>query len=125
MNIPKDLRYYKSHEWVKMEGDTALVGITDFAQSELGDIVFINLPNVGDKVAKDEAFADVESVKAVSDIISPLSGTVDEVNEELADAPERINQDAYAAWIVRFSDLGDMDELLTAQEYEAFLKEEG
>ncbi len=125
MNIPKDLRYYKSHEWVKMEGDTALVGITDFAQSELGDIVFINLPNVGDKVAKDEAFADVESVKAVSDIISPLSGTVDEVNEELADAPERINQDAYTAWIVRFSDLGDMDELLTAQEYEAFLKEEG
>ena len=125
MNIPKDQRYYKSHEWVKMEGDTALVGITDFAQSELGDIVFINLPNVGDKVAKDEAFADVESVKAVSDIISPLSGTVDEVNEELADAPERINQDAYAAWIVRFSDLGDMDELLTAQEYEAFLKEEG
>ncbi len=88
MNIPKDLRYYKSHEWVKMEGDTALVGITDFAQSELGDIVFINLPNVGDKVAKDEAFADVESVKAVSDIISPLSGTVDEVNEELADAPD-------------------------------------
>lgn len=125
MNIPNELRYSKSHEWVKMEGDTALVGITDFAQNELGDLVFINLPNVGDVVAKDEAFADVESVKAVSDIISPVSGTVAEVNEELGDAPERINEDAYAAWIVRLSDLSDLDDLLSAQEYEAFIKEEG
>lgn len=124
MNIPNELRYSKSHEWVKLEGDTALVGITDFAQNELGDLVFINLPNVGDAVSRDEAFADVESVKAVSDIISPISGTVSEVNEELGDAPERINQDAYAAWIVRLSDLSDMDNLLSAQEYEAFLKEE-
>ncbi|MGI6688496.1 MAG: glycine cleavage system protein GcvH [Christensenellales bacterium] len=125
MNIPNELRYSKSHEWIKMEGDTALVGITDFAQNELGDLVFINLPNVGDVVAKDEAFADVESVKAVSDIISPVSGTVAEVNEELGDAPERINEDAYAAWIVRLSDLSDLDDLLSAQEYEAFIKEEG
>ena len=125
MNNPKELRYSKSHEWVKLDGETALVGITDFAQNELGDLVFINLPNVGDAVAKGEAFADVESVKAVSDIISPISGTVAEVNEELGDAPERINQDAYAAWIVRLSDLSDMDELLNAEEYEAFLKEEG
>ncbi len=125
MNNPKELRYSKSHEWVKLDGATALVGITDFAQNELGDLVFINLPNVGDAVAKGEAFADVESVKAVSDIISPISGTVAEVNEELGDAPERINQDAYAAWIVRLSDLSDMDELLNAEEYEAFLKEEG
>jgi glycine cleavage system H protein len=125
MNVPNELRYSKSHEWVKMEGDTALVGITDFAQNELGDLVFINLPNVGDVVAKDEAFADVESVKAVSDIISPISGTVAEVNEELGDAPERINEDAYAAWIVRLSDLSDLDDLLSAQEYEAFIKEEG
>lgn len=125
MNNPKELRYSKSHEWVKLDGATALVGITDFAQNELGDLVFINLPNVGDAVAKGEAFADVESVKAVSDIISPISGTVAEVNEELGDAPERINQDAYAAWIVRMSDLSDMDELLNAEEYEAFLKEEG
>ncbi|MGI6695891.1 MAG: glycine cleavage system protein GcvH [Christensenellales bacterium] len=125
MNVPNELRYSKSHEWVKMEGDTALVGITDFAQNELGDLVFINLPNVGDVVARDEAFADVESVKAVSDIISPISGTVAEVNEELGDAPERINEDAYAAWIVRLSDLSDLDDLLSAQEYEAFIKEEG
>ena len=125
MNNPKELRYSKSHEWVKLDGETALVGITDFAQNELGDLVFINLPNVGDAVAKGEAFADVESVKAVSDIISPISGTVAEVNEELGDAPERINQDAYAAWIVRMSDLSDMDELLNAEEYETFLKEEG
>lgn len=124
MNIPKELRYYKSHEWVKLEGDSALVGITDHAQNELGDLVFINLPNVGDVLARDDAFADVESVKAVSDIFSPLAGKVTEVNEELVDAPERINQDAYAAWIVRLSDLSDMDELMSAEEYEEFLKKE-
>lgn len=124
MNIPKELRYYKSHEWVKLEGDSALVGITDHAQNELGDLVFINLPNVGDMLARDDAFADVESVKAVSDILSPLAGKVTEVNEELVDAPERINQDAYAAWIVRLSDLSDMDELMSAEEYEEFLKKE-
>ncbi len=124
MNIPKELRYSKSHEWVKLDGDTALVGITDHAQNELGDLVFINLPNVGDTVAKDEAFADVESVKAVSDVLSPLSGTVDEVNEALVDAPELINQDAYAAWIVRLSNPGGTDGLMSAEEYEEFLKKE-
>lgn len=125
MRIPNELLYYKSHEWIKMEGDTVLVGITDHAQSELGDLVYINLPNVGDEVARDEAFADVESVKAVSDVLSPLSGTVSEVNEKLIDAPELINQDAYAAWIVRLKDVGDTDALMSAQEYEEFLKKEG
>ncbi|MDD4081677.1 MAG: glycine cleavage system protein GcvH [Eubacteriales bacterium] len=124
MKIPNELLYYKSHEWVKMEGDTALVGITDYAQNELGDLVYINLPNVGDEVNRDDAFADVESVKAVSDVLSPLAGTVSEVNEELIDAPELINQDAYAAWIVRLKDLSDMDDLMNAQEYEEFLKKE-
>ena len=97
MKVPNDLLYYKSHEWVKMEGDTALVGITDYAQNELGDLVYINLPNVGDELSRDDAFADVESVKAVSDVLSPLAGRVSEVNEELIDAPELINNNAYTA----------------------------
>ena len=124
MKVPNDLLYYKSHEWVKMEGDTALVGITDYAQNELGDLVYINLPNVGDELSRDDAFADVESVKAVSDVLSPLAGRVSEVNEELIDAPELINNNAYTAWIIRLKDLGDMDELMSAQEYEEFLKKE-
>jgi len=124
MLIPKELRYYKSHEWVRVEGDTALVGITDYAQNELGDLVYINLPNLGDEVATDEAFADVESVKAVSDVLSPLAGTVSEVNEALVDAPELINQDPYAAWIVRLKDISGLEGLMSAQEYEDFLKKE-
>ncbi len=124
MLIPKELRYYKSHEWVRVEGDTALVGITDYAQNELGDLVYINLPNLGDEVATDEAFADVESVKAVSDVLSPLAGTVSEVNEALVDAPELINQDPYAAWIVRLKDISGLEGLMSAQEYEEFLKKE-
>jgi glycine cleavage system H protein len=124
MKVPNDLLYYKSHEWVKMEGDTALVGITDYAQNELGDLVYINLPNVGDELSRDDAFADVESVKAVSDVLSPLAGRVSEVNEELIDAPELINKNAYTAWIIRLKDLGDMDQLMSAQEYEEFLKKE-
>ncbi len=124
MLIPKELRYYKSHEWVRVEGDTALVGITDYAQNELGDLVYINLPNLGDEVATDEAFADVESVKAVSDVLSPLAGTVSEVNEALVDAPEMINQDPYAAWIVRLKDISGLEGLMSAQEYEEFLKKE-
>ena len=124
MLIPKELRYYKSHEWVRVEGDTALVGITDYAQNELGDLVYINLPNLGDEVGTDEAFADVESVKAVSDVLSPLAGTVSEVNEALVDAPELINQDPYAAWIVRLKDISGLEGLMSAQEYEEFLKKE-
>ena len=125
MNIPKNLKYTESHEWVKQEGDSVLIGITDHAQHELGDLVFINLPNTGDSVNKGEAFADVESVKAVSDIISPVSGKVEAVNEDLLDAPELINQDAYAAWIIRVKDVTGMDDLLTSGQYEELLRSEG
>lgn len=124
MNIPNELKYYHSHEWVKKDGDTYLIGITDFAQSELGDLVYINLPNVGDSITREEAFADVESVKAVSDIISPLDGIITEVNEDLLDNPERINQDAYAAWIIRVKDVVGLDELLSADQYKKQLEEE-
>ena len=95
MNYPKELRYARTHEWVKMEGDTAVVGLSDYAQNELGDLVFVNLPEVGDQVDAGETFGDVESVKAVSDLNSPVTGTVTEVNEELLDAPELINSDPY------------------------------
>ena len=125
MNVPTNLRYTESHEWVKEEGDSVLIGITDHAQHELGDLVFINLPNAGDSVNKGEAFADVESVKAVSDIISPVSGKVAAVNEDLLDTPELINQDAYAAWIIRVKDVKGMDSLLTPGQYEELLRSEG
>jgi glycine cleavage system H protein len=124
MNNPKELRYYKSHEWVKLEGDTALIGITDHAQNELGDLVFINLPNVDDDVIAGDPLADVESVKAVSDILSPVTGIVVEVNEELLDAPEKINEAPYEAWIAKVGNVEVEPELLTAEEYEAFLQEE-
>lgn len=124
MNIPGSLKYSRSHEWVKQDGDSVLIGITDHAQKELGDLVFINLPNEGDKVNRGEAFADVESVKAVSDIISPVSGVVAAINEALLDAPEAINQDAYAAWIVRVKNVSGLEGLLSAGEYEELLKKE-
>ena len=124
MNIPGNLKYSRTHEWVKQDGDGVLIGITDHAQKELGDLVFINLPNPGDKVTKGEAFADVESVKAVSDIISPVGGVIGKVNEALLDAPEMINQDAYAAWIARVEDVSGTEGLLSAGEYEEFLKKE-
>jgi glycine cleavage system H protein len=124
MNFPKELRYCKSHEWVKFLNETtALVGITDFAQSELGSIVFVNLPEEGDEFQVGETFADVESVKAVSDIYSPLAGSISKVNEELADAPEMINEDPYAAWFVEITNITATDEFLEAHEYEAFIKE--
>lgn len=123
MNYPKDLRYIKSHEWVKEEGDSVLVGLTHFAQSELGDIVYMNLPLVGDAVTAGESFADVESVKAVSEVISPVTGVISEVNEELADAPEKINQAPYQAWIVRVKEVSATEEYLSAEEYEQLTKE--
>lgn len=123
MHHPKELQYTKSHEWLKKDGDSYLVGLTDFAQSELGDLVFINVPFEGDELTAGAAFADVESVKAVSEVISPVTGKVAAVNEALVDAPELINQTPYEAWIVRVSDVSDKDELLTAEEYEAFIKE--
>lgn len=125
MNIPKELKYTKSHEWMKYEEDgTVLVGITDYAQSELGDLVFVNLPEEGDEVTAGEAFGDVESVKAVSDINSPVSGTVSQVNEDLLDAPQGINEDPYGAWFIRVSDVTGTEEVLDADAYEAFVKEE-
>ena len=124
MKIPQNLKYSPSHEWVKVEGDEVIVGITDFAQKELGDLVFINLPNVEDEMVRDEAFADVESVKAVSDIISPVNGVVAEVNEALLDAPEMINQDAYQAWIVKAKDVSGLEDLLDAQQYAQLLSKE-
>ena len=125
MNYPIDLKYTKSHEWVKFEDGIAVVGISDFAQDALGDVVFVNLPQVGDEVTAGETFGDVESVKAVSDLVSPVSGTIVAVNEELADAPETLNSDPYGAWIIKVEGVSAQEELLDAAAYEAFCAEEG
>lgn len=126
MNFPAELLYSKSHEWVQMLDDTtALVGITDFAQDSLGDLVFVNLPMVGDSVNAEEALCDVESVKAVSDVISPVTGVIAAVNEELLDAPEKLNEDPYGAWIARIEQITHKAELMDAAAYEAFTQEEG
>ncbi len=126
MNIPSQLKYSKSHEWVEVLPDgSAKVGLTDHAQDALGDLVFVNLPQAGDTVTAGEALGDVESVKAVSDVYSPVSGTVTEVNETLLDAPETINQDPYGAWFIRVENADVPGDLLTAAEYEAFLATEG
>ena len=117
-NIPAELKYTKSHEWVKEEDGLYVIGLSDFAQNALGDLVFVNLPEEGDDVTAGDAFADVESVKAVSDIFSPVSGTVAEVTEELLDAPETINEDPYGAWLVKVSDVSDTEELFDAAAYE-------
>ncbi len=117
--VKDDLRYAESHEWVKIEGDIATVGITDYAQHALGDIVYVDMPEVGDEVTAGEEFGAVESVKAASDLISPVSGEVIEINEDLEDAPEKINADAYGAWImkVKVADAGEVDALLDAAAY--------
>lgn len=125
MNFPAELKYSKSHEWIKTEDGITVVGITDFAQDALGDVVFINLPAEGDSVTAGESFGDVESVKAVSDIISPVTGEICEVNEALADAPETLNSDPYGAWIIKVSPVTDTEELLDAAAYEAHCAEEG
>ncbi len=119
MTFNPDLKYSKSHEWVRMDGDVAVIGISDFAQDALGDLVFVNLPQVGDDVTAGEAFGDVESVKAVSDLMSPVTGTVCEINEELLDAPENLNNDPYGAWIIKVDNITDTEELLDAAAYEA------
>ena len=124
MNYPETLRYSKSHEWVKDEEGMVVIGLTDFAQSELGDLVFVNLPEVDDTVTAGEALGDVESVKAVSDIFSPVSGTVCEINEELLDHPELINEAPYDAWLIKVKDVTDEEELITAAEYEALCQSE-
>ncbi len=125
MNFPADLKYSKSHEWVKMEDGVAVVGITDFAQDALGDVVFINLPQEGDAVTAGESLGDVESVKAVSDVICPVSGTVSAVNEDLADAPEALNSDPYGSWIIKVENITDEEDLMDAAAYEAFCAQEG
>ena len=124
MNFPAELKYSKSHEWLKEEDGVSVIGISDFAQDALGDVVFVNLPEVGDDAAAGEAFGDVESVKAVSDLISPVSGTVCEVNEDLLDQPELLNEDPYGTWIIKVENVTDTEELLDAAAYEAFCAEE-
>lgn len=124
MELREGLKYAKTHEWVKEEEDVMVIGLTDYAQSELGDLVFVNLPEVDDEVAMGESFADVESVKAVSDVYSPVSGIVCEINEELLDAPEMINEDPYGAWFIKVKEVSETEELLTADEYAAFVESE-
>ncbi|MCH4006668.1 MAG: glycine cleavage system protein GcvH [Eubacterium sp.] len=124
MSNPQDLKYSKSHEWVRIDGDTAYIGITDHAQESLGDLVFVNLPEVDDEITAGDPFGDVESVKAVSDLIAPVDGVVAEINEELLDAPEKINEEPYDAWMIKITEIGDTDELLDADDYERFVEEE-
>ena len=119
MKYPAELQYSRDHEWLRMENGTAVIGISDFAQSELGDVVFVNLPEVGDDATAGEPFGDVESVKAVSDLVCPVTGTVCAVNEELLDAPEKLNEDPYGTWIIKVENVTETEELLTAAEYEA------
>lgn len=125
MLYPADLKYSKTHEWVDVVSGVATVGISDFAQDALGDVVFVNLPAIGDEVVAGESFGDVESVKAVSNLICPVSGIVCAVNEELDDAPENLNKDPYGSWIIKVKDITGEEELLDAAAYEAFCAEEG
>lgn len=123
MEFPEGLSFTKSHEWVKDAGDgTVYVGISDYAQDALGDLVFVNLPEEGDEVETGEPFADVESVKAVSDVFSPVSGIVEEVNEDLLDAPEMINGSPYEAWFVRVGQVSDTAEFMSAAEYAEYVQ---
>ena len=124
MSVPEELQYTRSHEWVRTEDDTAVIGITDYAQEELGDIVYIELPEHGDNFDAGDSFGTVESVKAVSDLYAPVGGEVVEVNEALNDSPEKINEDPYGeGWIVKIQVSGEAD-LLSASDYEQFLEEE-
>jgi len=126
MAYPADYRYTKEHEWIKVDGNIGTVGITDYAQNSLGDIVFVDLPKVGDTVEAAKSFGSVESVKAVSDLFAPVSGKVTATNEELKDAPEKINADANTTWLlkVELTDAKQVDGLLTAADYEKFTSEE-
>lgn len=127
MEFPEGLKYSKEHEWVLVEGDTATIGITEYAQEELGDIVYVELPEVGEKIVKDDPFGAVESVKAVSDVYAPVSGTVLEINDLLPDNPETINDDAYGdGWMIRveLSDMDDLTDLMTADEYAEYVEQQ-
>ena len=120
MNLPSELKYTKEHEWVRIEGNTAIIGITDFAQRELGDIVYVDIDTTGKEVARDEVFGTVEAVKTVSDLFSPLTGTVEEVNEKLGANPELVNSDAYGdGWMIKMTikDQSEVADLLTAEAY--------
>ncbi len=123
MNIPADLKYTKDHEWVKIEGNTVTIGITEFAAKELGDIVFVEVDTVGDEVASGDVFGTIEAVKTVSDLFMPLTGTIDEFNDALEDSPEAINQDAYKAWIVKVTmqEGADLSELMDAKAYKEII----
>jgi glycine cleavage system H protein len=124
---PKNLKYHKEHDWVRVDGDVAVLGITDYAQEQLGDIVYVELPEVGTEVTAGSSYAEVESVKAVSDVYAPCTGTIVEVNDEVVDAPEIINESPYEdGWLikVKMTDPGEVDDLLSAEEYEEMLAEE-
>lgn len=126
-NVPEDLHYSKDHEWLRVEGDQAIIGITDYAQNSLGDVVYVELPKPGDQFAANESFGSVESVKAVSEVFTPVTGEVTSINESLADEPEKVNGDPYGTgWMIRIrmSSPGEVDSLLTAAEYEDFTKAE-
>ena len=127
MPYPADFKYTKEHEWIKADGNTATIGITSYAQESLGDIVFVDLPKVGSEIALGKTLGSVESVKAVSDLYAPASGTVTEVNSELATAPEKINKDAHGAWMlkIQLKNPDELKSLLTASDYEKFVSEEG
>lgn len=127
MSYPADYKYTKEHEWIKSDGKSATIGITNHAQESLGDIVFVELPKPGSEIAAGKTFGSVESVKAVSDLYAPASGTVTEVNGELATSPEKINKDAHASWMIKLTlkDPNELNGLLSAADYEKFVAEEG
>ena len=127
MAYPSDSKYTKEHEWIKVDGNHATIGITAYAQESLGDIVFVELPKVGSEITAGKTFGTVESVKAVSDLYAPASGTVTEVNSELATAPEKINKDAHSAWMIKVTlkNPAELNSLLSAADYEKFIAEEG
>jgi glycine cleavage system H protein len=127
MPYPSDFKYTKEHEWIKADGNTATIGITSYAQESLGDIVFVELPKPGTEITAGKTFGSVESVKAVSDLYAPATGTVTEVNGELATAPEKINKDAHGAWMLKMKlkNPGELNSLLSASDYEKFVAEEG
>jgi len=121
MNVPKDLMYTNDHEWTKFDSNIVTIGITDFAQGELGDIIFVELPDVGQEIEKDEAFGTIEAVKTVSDLVSPIKGKVVEINDEIEDSPEFVNEDCYGkGWFVKIelNDIGVKDGLLSAEDYQ-------
>lgn len=122
MNIKPELLYTQSHEWVKVEGDQAYIGISDYAQDALGDIVFVNLPDVGQSLSQNDEVCDIESVKAVSMLYAPIQGDIIEINEALNDSPELLNQDPYGTWIIKLSSIANLDNLLDANAYKAFLE---